>query len=220
MPSLTMAERAFRAGGVDIKCFPLWENSKGLSEAYNDFLDSHKNEFDCVADNFDCVLFIHDDLTINDCQISEKLKDAMDDRGWDVVGVAGSKGFSIPNPSQRTGWWSAPNAQCGLVGGVLHHDKDNGQSIYTSYGKSPSPALVVDGCFIAMSGRAIARGLRFDPTFTFHCYDVDLCLTAWQMGLKTGVEPILVTHDSPGLGFTSDEFMKAQQLLVEKWGLR
>ena len=149
----------------------------------------------------------------------EKLKDAMDDRGWDVVGVAGSKGFSIPNPSQRTGWWSPPNAQFGLVGGVLHHDKNNGQSIYTSYGKSPSPALVVDGCFIAMSGRAIARGLRFDPTFTFHCYDVDLCLTAWEMGLKTGVEPILVTHDSPGLGFMSDDFMQAQSLLVKKWGL-
>ena len=183
-----------------------------MSEAYNDFLDNHKNEFDCV-------LFIHDDLTINDCQISEKLKDAMD-RGWDVVGIAGSKGFSIPNPSQRTGWWSASNAQCGLVGGVLHHDRGNGQSIYTSYGKSPSPALVVDGCFIAMSCRAIARGLRFDTTFSFHCYDVDLCLTAWQMGLKTGVEPILVTHDSPGLGFMSDGYMNAQQLLVKKWGLR
>lgn len=211
-----MAERAF---SCTIKCFPIFGNTRGLSEAYNDFLDSHKNEFDCVADNFDCVLFIHDDLTINDCQVLEKLKDAMDDRGWDVVGVAGSKGFSIPNPSQRTGWWSAPNAQCGLVGGVLHHDKNNGHSIYTSYGKSPSPALVVDGCFIAMSGRAIARGLRFDATFSFHCYDVDLCLTAWQMGLKTGVEPILVTHDSPGLGFMSDDFMKAQQMLVKKWGL-
>lgn len=208
MNSLSMAERAF---SCPIQCFPLWENKRGLSEAYNDFLDSHKNEFDCVV-------FIHDDLTINDCQVLEKLEDAMD-RGWDVVGVAGSKGFSIPNPSQRTGWWSAPNAQFGLVGGVLHHDNGNGQSIYTSYGKSPSPALAVDGCFIAISGRAIARGLRFDPTFRFHCYDVDLCLTAWEMGLKTGVEPILATHDSPGLGFMSEEFMQAQQLLVKKWGL-
>lgn len=207
MLSLTMAERAF---SCPITPFPIWNNTKGLPEAYNDFLDNHKG--------FDCVLFIHDDLTINDCQVLEKLNDAMD-RGWDVVGIAGSKGFSIPNPSQRTGWWSPPNAQFGLVGGVLHHDKNNGQSIYTSYGKSPSPALVIDGCFIAVSGRAIARGLRFDPTFTFHCYDVDLCLTAWEMGLKTGVAPILVTHDSPGLGFMSDEFMQAQNLLVKKWGL-
>ena len=61
--------------------------------------------------------------------------------------------------------------------------------------------------------------MRFDPTFRFHCYDVDLCLTAWEMGLKTGVEPILATHDSPGLGFMSEEFMQAQQLLVKKWGL-
>ena len=210
-----MAERAF---SCPIKCFPLWENSKGLSEVYNDFLNNHQ-AVESKNKGFDCVVFVHDDLTINDCQISEKLKDAMD-RGWDVVGVAGSKGFSIPNPSQRTGWWSPPNAQCGLVGGVLHHDKGDGQSIYTSYGKSPSPALVVDGCFIAMSGRAIARGLRFDATFSFHCYDVDVCLAAYQMGLKTGVEPILVTHDSPGLGFMSDEYMNAQQMLVKKWGLR
>lgn len=213
MNSLTMAERAF---SCPIKCFPIFENKRGLSEAYNDFLNNHQ-AVDKHKD-FDCVLFIHDDLTINDCQVLDKLKDAMD-KGWDVVGVAGSKGFSIPNPSQRTGWWSAPNAQFGLTGGVLHHDKGNGQSIYTSYGKSPSPALVIDGCFIALSGRAIERGLRFDPTFSFHCYDADLCLTAWEMGLKTGVEPVLVTHDSPGLGFMSDEFMQAQQLLVKKWGL-
>lgn len=206
MNSLSMAERAF---SCPIKCFPLWENSKGLSEAYNDFLDSHKNEFDCVV-------FIHDDLTINDCQVVEKLKDGIDDKGWDVVGVAGSKGFSIPNPSQRTGWWSNP--QFGFAGGVLHRDQHIDVSIYTSYGKSPSPVLVVDGCFIAISGRGIAKGLRFDPRFKFHCYDVDLCLTAWEMGLKTGVEPILVTHDSPGGGFMSDDYMKAQQMLVEKWG--
>ena len=63
MNSLTMAERAFKAGGADVKCFPLWENKRGLSEAYNDFLDSHKD--------FDCVVFIHDDLEIRDVTVCE-----------------------------------------------------------------------------------------------------------------------------------------------------
>lgn len=61
MKSLTMAERAF---SCPIKCFPIFENKRGLSEAYNDFLDSHKNEFDCV-------LFIHDDLEIRDITVCE-----------------------------------------------------------------------------------------------------------------------------------------------------
>ena len=66
MKSLTMAERAF---SCPIKCFPLWENKRGLSEAYNDFLNNHQ-AVDKRKD-FDCVLFIHDDLEIRDITVCE-----------------------------------------------------------------------------------------------------------------------------------------------------
>lgn len=145
MPSLTMAERAF---SCPIKCFPIFENKRGLSEAYNSFLDSHSE--------FDCVVFIHDDLTIRDTTISELLDSAMKD-GYDVVGIAGSKAYRIPDPNVPTGWWSPVNAQCGMAGQVLHGDKT---CLTTAYGPSPARVLVIDGCFICLMNRGLE--LRFD----------------------------------------------------------
>lgn len=203
MNSLSMAERAFRAGGAEIKCFPLWENSKGLSEAYNSFLDSHSE--------FDCVLFIHDDLTIRDTTISELLDSAMKE-GYDVVGIAGSKAYRIPDPNVPTGWWSPLNAQCGMAGQVLHGSHT---SLTTSYGPSPARVLVIDGCFMCLMNRGLE--LRFDSQFDFNHYDMDLCLQAYQKGMKVGVLPILCAHDSPGNGFNSPSFLESQKRLCEKW---
>lgn len=105
MKSLTMAERAF---SCPIKCFPIFENKRGLSEAYNDFLDNHKGEFDCV-------LFIHDDLEIRDITVCEQLENAKKE-GLDLIGVAGSKAYNVPDANVPTGWWSPLNAQYGLAG--------------------------------------------------------------------------------------------------------
>lgn len=201
MNSLTMAERAF---SCPIKCFPIFGNKRGLSEAYNDFLDSHKNEFDCV-------LFIHDDLTIRDITINEQLESAMKG-GYDLIGVAGSKAYRIPDPNVPTGWWSPVNAQCGLSGQVLHGSHT---CMATSYGPSPARVLVIDGCFICLLNRGLE--LRFDEQFRFDHYDMDLCLQAYQRGMKVGVFPILCAHDSPGNGFKSLSFLESQKRLCEKW---
>lgn len=104
MNSLSMAERAF---SCPIKCFPIFENKRGLSEAYNSFLDSHSE--------FDCVLFIHDDLEIRDITVCEQLENAKKE-GYDVIGVAGSKAYNVPDANVPTGWWSPLNAQYGLAG--------------------------------------------------------------------------------------------------------
>lgn len=104
MKSLTMAERAF---SCPIKCFPIFENKRGLSEAYNDFLDNHKG--------FDCVVFVHDDLEIRDITVCEQLENAKKE-GLDLIGVAGSKAYNVPDANVPTGWWSPVNAQYGLAG--------------------------------------------------------------------------------------------------------
>ena len=108
-----MAERACKAGGAGVKCFPIFENKRGLPEAYNDFLDNHK-DFDKRRD-LDCVLFIHDDLEIRDITVCEQLENAKTE-GYDVIGVAGSKAYNVPDPNVPTGWWSPLNAQYGLAG--------------------------------------------------------------------------------------------------------
>ena len=105
-----MAERAF---SCPIKCFPIFENKRGLSEAYNDFLNNHQ-AVDKHKD-FDCVLFIHDDLEIRDITVCEQLENAKKE-GYDLIGVAGSKAYNVPDPNVPTGWWSPLNAQYGLAG--------------------------------------------------------------------------------------------------------
>ena len=146
-------------------------------------------------------------MTIRDTTINEQLESAMKE-GYDVVGIAGSKAYRIPDPNVPTGWWSPVNAQCGMAGQVLHGGKT---SLTTSYGPSPARVLVIDGCFIAISGRAIAKGLRFDEQFRFHHYDMDLCMSAYVKGMKVEVLPILCHHSSPGNGFNSPQFLESQK---------
>ena len=213
MPSLTMAERAF---SCPIKPFPIWNNTKGLPEVYNDFLNNHQ-AVDKHKD-FDCVLFIHDDLEIRDTTITEQLENAQKE-GCDIVGVAGAIGFSYGNPEVPTGWWSTPYAKRGcMVHPSASDPSAPDMEIPTVYGPAPSNALVIDGAFIVLMNRGLE--LRFDTRFKFHGYDVDLCLQAYAKGMRTRVLPILCKHESTGLGFRSPDFMEAQKMMIAKWFTR
>lgn len=163
------------------------------------------------------ILFLHDDVYINDILLFDKLLAAKKNRNLDVVGVAGAKGYQIPNPNQPTGWWSPPNSQFGFAGSVVHKDKERGIYLTTSYGPAPQRVLVIDGCFIAVMRSAIDAGLRFNTNYKFDFYDIAFCLDAYKKNLKVGVEPILITHGSPGRGFLSPTFMQAQQQFVKEY---
>lgn len=186
-----------------------YDNKTGLPLLYNKEIADHSG--------YDWIVFIHDDCRIFDYSIYHRLEEA-NRRGYDIVGVAGSKGYEIPNPTVPTGWWSPPNRAFGLAGFVSHNI--DGKSCMTSYGPAPQRVLVVDGLFIAISRHAIEEGLRFDEDFDFHGYDTSLCLRAWQMGLQTGVMPIYVEHSSPGTGFNSEAFLSAQMKLYEKYFMK
>lgn len=183
-----------------------YENKLGLSKLYNKEIDRHQG--------YDWIVFIHDDIRIYDNSIYLKLLDA-EKRGWDVVGVAGSKSYQVPHPEIPTGWWSAQNKANGLAGFVAHNiDGKIGMSVF---GPAPQRVLVIDGVFIAVSRRAIETGLRFDDAFNWNHYDMALCLNAYKKGLAVGVEPIYIEHRSPGAGFRSPEFLKSQMLLCDKY---
>ena len=64
---------------------------------------------------------------------------------------------------------------------------------------------------------AIDAGLRFNTNYKFDFYDIAFCLDAYKKNLKVGVEPILITHGSPGRGFLSPTFMQAQQKFVKEY---
>ena len=197
-------------GDVQVDAVVEYDNNRGLSEVYNQVLDNY-----VAFSDYDAVCLVHDDVEILDCSICDKISSAVD-RGMDLIGVAGGKGWQIPrgyDPKKMPIGWTTASKDAGMAGFVLHeHD---GHVFASCYGNSPSRTLTVDGLFLCLMNKGLS--LRFDKQFTFDHYDVDLCFQAWKAGMKVGVEPISLLHHSIGIGLTKPKFMDSQKMFMSKW---
>lgn len=180
-------------------------NRKPLAHAFNRGLEQ--------ADADSLVVFCHDDVWFGEAPLAPALTQALEQ--FDLVGVAGNRRCS---PGQQ-GWWLNPADGSWdhphLVGQLLHGSPEAPQ--LQSYGSSPAPAALLDGVFLA--GRAAVlreAGLRFDPLLPFHFYDLDLCRSATQAGLRLGVWPLELIHASGGNAFTPT-WKAALVLYQSKW---
>lgn len=181
------------------------ENSKGLPTIYNDVLEKN-------AGLYDIIVFAHDDISITDSNIYEKLVQAKK-KGLDLFGVAGGKGWIPPKDPERHWGWNLASRECGLAGFIIHKDGD--KTFATSFGPAPARTLTIDGCFMAFANNGLK--LRFDEQFDFNFYDIDICFQAYKKGMKVGVEPIILTHGSIGKGLLKPEFLEAQRKFLGKW---
>lgn len=185
------------------------DNTKGLSECYNNAIDKVLAK---ETDKSDAIIFCHDDVCINDMFVLEKLEEAF--KTYDVVGVAGTRKFSLN--TMPVCWHASPKSFWGgMVCHPVREDKTNLQSNY--YGPSPARAAVIDGLFMAIKTSAITPAIRFDETFTFDFYDADFCLNAVKNNLKIGISPIMITHMSHGEGIMKDRYRELQEKFVAKW---
>jgi GT2 family glycosyltransferase len=182
----------------------------GLSKLFNAALD--KTDADTN------LLFVHDDVYINDWFLTQRLAEAFE--RYDVVGLAGSSNPDLSQPSwglrfdqnlNATGW--QPGVQ--RSGAVNHFDYACPN--VSIYGPTPMDCTLLDGVFLGVKTSLLAeRGVRFDPRFSFHCYDIDFCRSAAARGLRIGTWPISVTHDSGG-AYGSDAFKRAARAYLDKW---
>jgi hypothetical protein len=79
----------------------------------------------------------------------------------------------------------------------------------TAFGPTPSRVALIDGLFMAIHLPSILdKGWRFNENYTFHHYDLASCIDANRKGLKIGVYPIHVIHQSPGLLSMEDKLWK------------
>ena len=194
-------------------------NKVGLPKAYNDALSGVHDDLD----GYDAVLFCHDDVVLTDIQMGRKIE-AAKDRGLDIIGVAGGKGWRPPfgmNPLEvPMGWWSAAGSQFGLNGYIIHAPEGHPQ-FATAYGPTPARTLTLDGCFVCFMNdglKALSDGrLKWNENYDFDFYDMALAMDAYRLGLKVGVEPIVVTHGSMGLGATKPRFIEAQRRFVREY---
>ena len=180
-------------------------NSLGLPEIYNSRLGA--------ASESDILLFVHDDVWIDDYFIADRIVDGLSHN--DVIGVAGNTRI----PDEHVGWcfkneqyeWDLPN----LSGAVAHGGTPFGK--ITEFGPSLRPCELLDGVLLATRRSVlVAAHVLFDIRFDFHFYDLDFCRSARAAGLGLRTWPIAITHNSGG-SFGTDRWRTALARYREKW---
>lgn len=187
----------------------IFNNKQGLSDIYNHFL---------IEENRDKhIIFVHDDVLLEDAFMFEKLEDAH--KTYDIVGLAGNKNCVVKSPAlwhlmsytEGNRW----NNQGDLRGFVSHIFPD-GKSNMSYFGNSPDSVKLLDGLFLSVSvSSTLDRGVKFDEDFDFHFYDLAFSIRAINAGLKLGVCPIFVRHY--GLGHTDKNWKDLEPLFITKY---
>jgi GT2 family glycosyltransferase len=187
-----------------IRAVVAFDNQAGLPAVYNAGL--------AQCDDDDIVVFVHDDVALDDYHVADRLAEAL--TRYDVVGVAGNRRRLPRQPGwgfvDDRGTWDDREW---LSGAVAHgHD---GQ--VTRFGPAPADCELLDGLLLAARmDRLRATGVRFDPRFQFHLYDLDFCRSARAAGLRLGTWPLAVTHASGG-NFDA-RWRAALAPYFDKWG--
>ena len=197
--SLAKIERKTNCVLLD-KLFFATQNKKGLSEAYNKFL----------LDNpiYDMVVFIHDDMWIDDAGFITKLIESH--TKYDIIGLAGGLSPIIKAPAL----WHlmCGGFQGGNLKGFAGHYLPDGTTSITNFGPSPARVAIIDGAFMSVNVKtATAAKWKFNENYTFHHYDLSSCLDANKLKLKIGVVSILTYHNSPGLRDINDRTFTENQ---------
>ena len=182
-------------------------NTRGLPLIYNEGLSA--------AHPSGIVLFIHDDVWIDDYFLRQRVIDGLE--RFDVLGVAGNRRRLPGQPV-----WNCIDSNftedesANLSGTVAHGQQPFGALRY--FGDAPAECELLDGVFLAARKAVLSdQGVAFDSRFDFHFYDLDFCRTARRRGLRLGTWPICLTHQSGG-GFGSEPWKKNYQAYCDKWG--
>lgn len=193
---------------ADISFSIRFENTTGLSQIYNEHLrDAH-----CP----DVLLFVHDDIWLDDSAWLEKVLLAL--KRFDIVGVAGNTRILPHQPA-----WLFSKIEDGkfvwdsghLSGTVGHGQLQKSQ--HSVYGPTPASCKLLDGAFVAIRSAEIRRSrVFFDEQFNFHFYDMDFCRSAFRAGLSLGTWPVELTHQSPG-AFGNPSWQESCARYFEKW---
>jgi GT2 family glycosyltransferase len=181
-------------------------NKDGLPKVYNKFISEYYRGKK--------VVFVHDDVLIDDLFLEEKLDLAFEK--YDIVGLAGAKSCDV---SSEVSAWHLMSKKEDYVGEVAHSD---GKKCWTTvFGPTDSRALTLDGLFIAIDVSKVLDAkneLFFDERFDFHHYDITFCLRANDAKLKMGVTPIKVTHFGLGDSMNTPEWHQSANKFKQIYG--
>lgn len=185
-----------------------FENRRGLPAVYNAALNA--------ASKDDALLFVHDDVWLDDSQWLDKLMVSL--KRYDIVGVAGNR----RRVKDQVAWLylKVENGKfwldAGNLSGAVAHGKNPGGEV-SIFGAWHQHCELLDGLFIAVRNDvAKDSAVRFDERFDFHFYDLDFCRSARRAGLSIGTWPIALTHQSTG-AFNSPGWRDGLVRYQAKW---
>ena len=160
------------------------------------------------------LVFCHDDLDLGPDNLTPALEMAL--ARFDLVGVAGNQRCQ----SGQMAWHlegSSLRWDQNYLSGSIDHGRNNASAALTTYGPTPMPVELLDGVFLAaQAARLKSSGVRFDPRFAFHFYDLDLCRSARQQKLLLGTWPLKLRRARDGDLFSSD-WLDALERYQSKW---
>lgn len=183
------------------------DNRRGLPEVFNARIGA--------ADGHDNLVFMHDDVWIDDYYVVDRVIDGL--LAFDVIGVAGNRRRVKGQPS----WaflddkltWDAKENLSGSIGVGAHPF-----SAISATGPVSAEFELLDGVFLAASKASLqAAGVRFDTRFDFHFYDLDFCRSVRKCGMRLGTWPICLTHQSVGM-LSGGSWNGNYRQYLEKWG--
>jgi hypothetical protein len=182
------------------------DNKNGISEMYNKAIEQ-------LEPNIKYVVFVHDDVYIEDLFFFEKLEKGFEK--FDLIGVAGSGDVNLSR--DKLAWhFSNNHFWSGYVEHPIKSKDENAKTQINYFGQMDRSVVVLDGLFIACKVEVFEK-IKFDVTFKFHFYDMDFCLSAITNDLKAGVISLKTKHLSLGEGINSDEYEAGQTRIKNKW---
>jgi hypothetical protein len=185
------------------------ENTKGLSEIYNNEIERSKHE-PCL------LVFAHDDLHILDFFWMQQILNGLTHFG--IVGVAGNKRRVPFQPAwafidEKFTWDEFQN-----LSGVVGHGNAFPPSNISDFGPPFQEVKLLDGLILAAFSETLIKShMRFDEKFKYHFYDMDFCRQAEIRGVAMGTIPLSIIHESGG-SFGSEDWKQSYQKYLEKWG--
>lgn len=193
----------------DFELEVFYQNKEGLSKQYNTILNNEKYK------NYEWIVFVHDDVYIDDVRLLQKLNEAQK-LDYDIVGLAGGLNPRIGGINL----WHLMTDRKDHRGFVAHPVNEN-QMMVTNFGPSPSRVVIIDGLFFAVyNPKAKKVGFNFNENYTFHHYDISASLEANMKKLKIGVYPINVVHRSPGLlSIENSSWKSSNETFIKEYGV-
>jgi GT2 family glycosyltransferase len=181
-------------------------NQLGLAHVFNARITASSGS--------DILVFVHDDVWIDDFFLADRITMGLAE--YDVIGVAGNR-RRVPN---QPAWAFIDTSftmdlRSNLSGRVAHGAEPFGP--VWIIGPVPAECELLDGVFLATKRSSLtAKGVFFDPRFSFDFYDLDFCRSARERGLRLGTWPICITHQSRG-AFGTPRWQANYLQYCQKW---